>query len=737
MVAVDIESLGSNQPQSNSAVDSPNYIINELDSVDIEVHKLEAPPSLPVLRTKRSFMHDRSDSLSSVEVTSTVPVSMKSTPASPQVSKIKPVTGKTVIAFDPGALKSVCELIDHADKELAQKQEDLNHTTSSTFLDTVMTLLLFKQPDLSGSSKRSRGSKTGKSLVVEKKSLQHSKNGAMHIDDVLRENNFPVESLATDVKDYSLDRLLDTDYYYISEERNDEFHNIFKYIPKEERLVDEFLCALSKEFLYQGNIYITEKHICFNLKLLGWLSKITIAFKEITYIEKTPASGFFPNAISIETAEGKTQFTRFPSLDLVYELLKEIWSREVVTEKMSLNMERIKRTLSPKLLVESQASYEPTFNNKSYMELLRPSDHLTKISYDNDNDSIIESAIRSVDDYSPNHKDDKQYSTESSFFEEGDGTMNDKLPYIDSVGKPVFNLKFGSKFAYNGPLSFHETSFPDSTAVKNEFLLSETELDAPPGMAFQLLFSESNHDFLYEFSRRQDTSAFSEFTPYESVDDKGDKYREYHYTKALHYPVGPKSTTCYTRDTIQHLDYNDYIDILTTTKVPDVPSGGSFATKTRYMFRWASETTCILKVSFWVEWTGSSWIKGMIDSSCKSGQIEVSKTMIPFIEEFVQKHTVTYMMKEADRIEKKATLLSPAEKLTVKLVTQEISPPKEMKEYPVEKLRSDIHNQMTPVLLSILIILLIINFWQQMALQRSLKNIEYSIYQLAALQSNR
>ena len=93
-------------------------------------------------------------------------------------------------------------------------------------------------------------------------------------------------------------------------------------------------------------------------------------------------------------------------------------------------------------------------------------------------------------------------------------------------------------------------------------------------------------------------------------------------------------------ETILHLDYSDYINVVNTTRTPDVPSGGSFSTKTRYLFRWGSETTCILKISFYVEWTAGSWIKSMVESSCKSGQISATKDLVKQIQKYLEENTV-------------------------------------------------------------------------------------------------
>lgn len=37
----------------------------------------------------------------------------------------------------------------------------------------------------------------------------------------------------------------------------------------------DFGCALQKEILLQGRIYISENHICFNANIFGWVTNVS------------------------------------------------------------------------------------------------------------------------------------------------------------------------------------------------------------------------------------------------------------------------------------------------------------------------------------------------------------------------------------------------------------------------------------------------------------------------------
>jgi hypothetical protein len=93
--------------------------------------------------------------------------------------------------------------------------------------------------------------------------------------------------------------------------------------------------------------------------------------------------------------------------------------------------------------------------------------------------------------------------------------------------------------------------------------------------------------------------------------------RNMSYIKPLNGSLGPKQTKCEIRDETLHCDFDDYAVTLTTTRTPDVPSGGVFSVKTRTCIMFASAVSTKVIVTTQVEWTGRSFIKGNeIDINC-------------------------------------------------------------------------------------------------------------------------
>ncbi|CAI4436318.1 BAI_1a_G0016450.mRNA.1.CDS.1 [Saccharomyces cerevisiae] len=398
------------------------------------------------------------------------------------------------------------------------------------------------------------------------------------------------------------ERYMDTPYHYASEQRNKDFHETFKSVPKDDRLLDDFNCGLNRELLYQGKLYITETHLCFNSNVLGWIAKVLIAFEDVTFMEKTSAAGLFPSAISIETKMGKTLFNGFISRDAAFGLMKEVWSRTLLQKDMASEN------------INTKA--EKSGNGKEIDDAINSIDEENNDKDANDNDT--------------NENDDENISTNET-------TPNSTSSSPDKEKEKAYKLRADSSYQYDGPIYHHSTSFPAEPMANNEFVLKELPFDCAPGILFEIMFNSEQNEFLLDFLRGQEGSQITTIPNFTSIDGSSMTLkREYSYEKALHFPAGPKSTTCYVAEVIKKKDPDTYYEVISSIRTPNVPSGGSFSTKTRYLIRWNDEITCLLRVSFWVEWTGSSWIKGMVENGCKNGQLEAAQLMERILSKFIK-----------------------------------------------------------------------------------------------------
>ncbi|KAL0073693.1 GRAM domain-containing protein [Phycomyces blakesleeanus] len=107
--------------------------------------------------------------------------------------------------------------------------------------------------------------------------------------------------------------------------RNADFHALFRSVPEQDMLIEDYGCALQKEILLQGRMYISENHVCFNANIFGWVTNLVIAVSDIVEIEKRSTAIIIPNAIQISTLHAKHSFASFLSRDQAYDLLIDVW----------------------------------------------------------------------------------------------------------------------------------------------------------------------------------------------------------------------------------------------------------------------------------------------------------------------------------------------------------------------------------------------------------------------------
>ncbi|XP_069851664.1 GRAM domain-containing protein 2B isoform X4 [Dipodomys merriami] len=105
---------------------------------------------------------------------------------------------------------------------------------------------------------------------------------------------------------------------------NMHFHKLFLEVPTEEPLRQSFTCALQKEILYQGKLFVSENWICFHSKVFGKDTKITIPAFSVTLIKKTKTALLVPNALIITTVTDRYIFVSLLSRDSTYKLLRSV-----------------------------------------------------------------------------------------------------------------------------------------------------------------------------------------------------------------------------------------------------------------------------------------------------------------------------------------------------------------------------------------------------------------------------
>ncbi|ODQ68080.1 hypothetical protein NADFUDRAFT_39482 [Nadsonia fulvescens var. elongata DSM 6958] len=406
------------------------------------------------------------------------------------------------------------------------------------------------------------------------------------------------------------------------EKRNNDFHALFKSVPEEDLLLDDFSCAFSREILLQGRLYVSQRHVCFQANILGWVTNLILEFEEIVAIEKRSTAGLFPNGIMIQTLHDRHIFASFIQRDMTYNFLVSVWK---TSTEDPLHGIRRGGTYPESDEVSDTASGEDSklfdtvrnrygkirFNGKRRLRKFLPDDETDyddEISDESDNSSDSDNANYSESHISLDEKSDRSKSKKMS------SGSNDVGGSGGSYVIPVL-----------GPSKHAPTSSGYDPEAKNEKILCQEKFAAPLGVVSGIIFG--NDTFFYKtfLSDIQKNNEVPDIPTFEN------SKRQFTYVKPLNGPIGPKQTRCICSEEIEHWNYEDYISILSTVQSPDVPSGNSFTVKTRYQLTWSENNTTKLVLSCWIEWTAKSWIKGTIEKGTYDGQATFSKDLVKWL----------------------------------------------------------------------------------------------------------
>ena len=559
----------------------------------------------------------------------------------------------------------------------------------------------------------------------------HTKSYSVSNYDLAPIPNSPAaDSLGYNPKRFKEETYLDTGIHYASDDRNKDFHALFDDIPEDEWLIDDFSCALSKDFLYQGRLYITTAHLCFNSNILGWKSRDVIPFKKVTFLDKTSTAGLFPNAISIEVKEETLRFTNFISRDKSFDIMKEVWSRNLLELEESGHATSLSTTSSSSSSSSSLSlSLEEGAEEKTTVDVQDD-------SKESENVNIPVSSSSSLEDKNKRELNPKEGSVATD-------NKQEKNCY------KIYKFKSTSqyrKYDYGPFISSKSNNLAKNSQKYHEFVLAETELNCTPNQAFQIMFNNEDYRFIDRFILSTDAAQFRPPEQYVKDQTSGLLTRRYQYEKSLkNFPGGPKSTRCFVTEEIVENDPGRCLVVVSTVKTPDVPSGGAFETKTRYVFRWGANNNCVVLISFWVHWIGSSWIKMMIESGCKSGQTTATEKILRILREMIEEEIVSENVEvDSEGLRKLKEAGGPivGKELAEGIVTnaplgKEVG---DMTSIPTTETHTeseDTHATTTVLLLIVIAFLLFLNWRAQRNLKREISELRGILYELHSQQEQK
>lgn len=418
----------------------------------------------------------------------------------------------------------------------------------------------------------------------------------------------------------------DLDYNTPSKKRNIEFHHAFKNVPSLEKLIASFSCALSKEILVQGKLYLSRNFICFNSNILGWVTNLIIPLQEVIQVEKKSTVLWFPNGIAITTLHQKHAFATFHSRDSAFDLITKVWKKSLQSEKTS-KPPKLKRksttrlTMSRKTLDNSEWSDEEELfsDQDDDIQLLGLSEEDSAEERENImTRNYAKKKSRAVKNDEESDHDRHELDFEVDVDAENSSSDAEDVPKTNKRGESTFK-----GFTNPGPSKHEPTSF-ENQKNRSDIHIIDRKFNAPLGVVFNMLYGSDNATYVKVLEALKNIDITKEKITELSNDQKE---RNYSYIKPLSGPIGPKQTKCLITETLETCDFSNYCEVQQITQTPDVPLGNSFKIKTLLFFTWAENNTTNMTVYTSIEWSAKSWIKGAIEKGSIDGQKQSMKIL--------------------------------------------------------------------------------------------------------------
>ncbi|GAA5863774.1 hypothetical protein JCM3774_001154 [Rhodotorula dairenensis] len=418
---------------------------------------------------------------------------------------------------------------------------------------------------------------------------------------------------------------LGTGYAVASSKRNADFHALFKHIPDDDYLIEDYGCALQREILIQGRLYISEHHLSFNANIFGWVTSLTIPFSEVVSIEKRMTAYVIPNAIQITTLHARHVFASFLSRDTTYDLIGSIWRMVHPVVPMSAAL--------PDSMSAANHSHiesdDEVLDDEHVQESVVNVSAVDSGSGTGGERRVRDRARRKLKGLSGRRRGgtDATDKSTTSVQSNGDkGVPTQTTPRSDkdnATGSPVPQM--------------HAPTVDTCPTLKNlKEICLDTVFPGKPEKIYNLMFTSGFMKNFWAENQKLTEIQIGDWAPQSSGSNL--LARSMSYIKPLYGSIGPRQTKCLITDESAHVDFDDFVCVITTTRTPDVPSGSAFAVKTRTSMTWAKGNKCRVVVTTGVEWSKSSFIKGIIEKSAIEGQKQYHSDLEKAMRAYIATH---------------------------------------------------------------------------------------------------
>uniref|UniRef100_A0A8C6WEA5 GRAM domain containing 1Ba n=1 Tax=Neogobius melanostomus TaxID=47308 RepID=A0A8C6WEA5_9GOBI len=381
-------------------------------------------------------------------------------------------------------------------------------------------------------------------------------------------------------------------------QRNEDFRKLFKQLPDTERLIVDYSCALQRDILLQGRLYLSENWICFYSNIFRWETLLVVQLKDICTMTKEKTARLIPNAIQLCTNNEKHFFTSFGARDRTYMMMFRLWQNAL-----------LEKPLCPKELwhfVHQCYGNELglTSDDEDYVQ---PDEDFNTMGYCEEL-PVEESNEANIETNTTPAKNTTQPAHTPHAATLLDLNDNEDLPTELSDSSETHDEGAGAAV----PEDLNGKQY-----LNNVYRLGVDKM-------YDLLFSES--DFMRDFLERR---RFSDVVhrPWRR-DPDGNQTRELMYSIALNNPLAPRTATVTETQTLYKASQeNECYVIDAEVNAHDVPYHDYFYTVNRYLLTRVAKNKCRLRVSTELRYRKQPWglVKSFIERNFWSGLDEYFK----------------------------------------------------------------------------------------------------------------
>ncbi|XP_070685034.1 protein Aster-B [Pempheris klunzingeri] len=434
-------------------------------------------------------------------------------------------------------------------------------------------------------------------------------------------------------------------------QRNEDFRKLFKQLPDTERLIVDYSCALQRDILLQGRLYLSENWICFYSNIFRWETLLTVRLKDICSMTKEKTARLIPNAIQVCTDTEKHFFTSFGARDRTYMMMFRLWQNALLDKPLCPKelWHFVHQCYGNELgLTSDDEDYVPPDDDFNTMGF---SEEIPNEENEINNDNLSKSSAEAKPEGSPPllHKKLVPNSTIPSpgnhdtpiTFDLPAEEYADCLPDGELLAVPlVVEEKNNESSGPGGPVPSPSLDFNDNEDLPTELSDSSETHDEGEVQAFHEDLNGRQYinevykfsvDKLYDilFTESQFMSDFMEQRRFSDVvyhpwkkEEAGNQTREILYTISLSNPLAPKTATVTETQTLYKASQESECYIIDAEVIThDVPYHDYFYTLNRYMLTRVAKNKCRLRVSTELRYRKQPWglVKGFIEKNFWSG----------------------------------------------------------------------------------------------------------------------